>query len=267
MIAAMKLKNSCSLEGKLWQIWHHIKKQRHHFADKGPYSQSYRFSSSQVWIWELDHKEGWMPKNWWFWTVVLEKTLESPLDCRKIKLVNPKGNQHWILIGRADVESEATIFWPLDEKCQLIGKEPNSGKDWRQEKQQTTEDDMVECHHQCNGHEFEQTGRKRTGKPAVLQSMGSQSVGHEIISPKKAMASHSSTLAWKIPWMEEPGRLQSMGLLRVGHDWSDLVAATLKQGGRRVTVRGDVITDAEESQREQEMKIVYCWFWGWRKRP
>ena len=110
---------------------HQIKKKRHDFANKGPYSQSYGFSCSHVQMWELDHKEGWVPKNWCFQTVVLGKTLESPLDSCVIKGVNPKGSKPWIFIGRTDVE--ALIFWPSDGKSQLIGKDPDAGKDWRQE--------------------------------------------------------------------------------------------------------------------------------------
>ena len=132
-----------------------IKKQRHHFADKILYRQSYGFCSSHVQMWVLDYKEGWAPKNWSFWTVVLEKTLESPLDY-KIKPVNPKGNQPWIFIGRTDVEAEAPILWPPDMKSRLIGKDPNARKDWVQEKEMT-EDEMVGWHHLLNGHEFEQT--------------------------------------------------------------------------------------------------------------
>ena len=109
-----------------------FKKQRHHFADKGPYSQTYGFCSSHVQVWELDHKEGWAPKNWCFWTVVLEKTLESHLDC-KIKPLNPKGNQPWIFIGRTDAEAEVPIFWPSDLKSWLSGKAPDAGKNWGQE--------------------------------------------------------------------------------------------------------------------------------------
>ena len=101
-----------------------IKKQRYHFADKDPCSQSCGFSSSHVQMWELDHKEGCAPKNWCFWTVVLEKTLESPLDCKEIKPVNPKGNQSWMFTGRIDAEAEAPIIWPPDAKSQLIGKRP-----------------------------------------------------------------------------------------------------------------------------------------------
>ena len=106
-------------------------------------------------MWELDHIESWVPKNWCFWTVVLEKTLESPLDCKEIKPVNPKRNQSWMFIGRTDVEAEAPILWPPDVKNWLIRKDPDVGKDWRQEKR-TAEDEMVGWHHQLNGHEFEQ---------------------------------------------------------------------------------------------------------------
>ena len=119
----------------------HIKKQRHYFADKGPSSQSYGFSSSHVWMWELENKEDWAPKNWCFWIVVLEKTLESPLDCREIKPVYPKGNQSWIFIGRTD--AEASVLWPPDVKSQIIRKDPNPGKDWRQEEKGMTENEMV----------------------------------------------------------------------------------------------------------------------------
>ena len=104
-----------------------------YFANKGPSSQTYGFSSSHVWMWELDNKESWAPKNWCFWTVVLEKTLESPFDCKESQPVNPKGNQSWIFTGRTDVEAEAPILWPPDMKNWLIGKEPDAGKDWRWE--------------------------------------------------------------------------------------------------------------------------------------
>ena len=131
-------------------------KQRHHFADKGPSSQSYGFSSSHVWLWEVDHKENWAPKNWCFWTVVLRKTLESPLDCKAIKPVNPKGNQPWIFIGSTDAEAEAPILWPPGVMSQLTRKEANAGKDWRQEEKQTTEEEMVGWHHWLDGHKLEQ---------------------------------------------------------------------------------------------------------------
>ena len=111
----------------------HIKKQRHCFANKGPSSQSYGFSSSHVWMWELDSKESWALKNWCFWTVVLEKTLESPLDCKEIEPVHPKGNHSWIFIGRTDIEAETPIIWPPHVKNWLTWKDPVAGKDWRQE--------------------------------------------------------------------------------------------------------------------------------------
>ena len=133
----------------------HIKKQRHYFVNKGPCSQGYGFSSSHVWMWELDYKDSWAPKNWCFWTVVLEKILESPLDCKEIQLVHPKGYQSWIFIGKTDVEAETPILWPPDGKSWLIGKGPDAGKDWRQEEKGTTEDEMVGWHHWLNGREFE----------------------------------------------------------------------------------------------------------------
>ena len=151
----MKLKDACSLEEKLWPTWQHIKKQRHYFAKKGPASQSYGFSLSHVWVWELDYKEGRASKNWCFWTVVLQKTLENPLDCKEIQPVHPKGNQSCILIGRTKVEAETPILWPPDVKNWLIWKDPDAGKDWRQEEKGMTEDEMVGCHHRLNGHEFE----------------------------------------------------------------------------------------------------------------
>ena len=134
-----------------------IKKQRHHFADKSPSSQSYHFSSSHVWMWELDHEKGWALKNWCFWTVILEKTLESPLDCKEIQPVHPKGNQSWIFIARTDAEAETPILWPPDAKNWLIRKDPDAGKDWRREEKGMTEDEMVGWHHPLNGHKFEQT--------------------------------------------------------------------------------------------------------------
>ena len=122
--------------------------------DKGPYSQSYGFSSSSVWIWESDDKEVWALKDGWFQTVVLKKTLESPLDSKKIDPVNLKGNQPWIFIGSTDVEAKSSIFWSLDEK---IGKNLDAGKDWRQKEKRVTEDEMIRKHHWLSGHEFEQT--------------------------------------------------------------------------------------------------------------
>ena len=133
----------------------HVKKQRHYFADKGLSSQSYDFSSSHVWMWELDYKESWAPKNRCIWTVGLQKALESPLDCKEIQPVHPKGNQSWIFIGRTDAEAETPILWPPDAKSWFIGKDPDAGKDWRQREKGTTENEMVGWHHWFNGHEFE----------------------------------------------------------------------------------------------------------------
>ena len=124
--------------------------------NKGPYSQSYGFSSGHVWMWELDHKEDWVPKDWSFWTVLLEKSLQSSLDCKKMKPVNSKGNQPWILTGRTDAEVEAPILWPYDGKSWLTRKDSDAGKGWKQEEKGTTEDEMVGWHHWLNGCEFEQ---------------------------------------------------------------------------------------------------------------
>ena len=111
---------------------HHIKTQRHYFADKGLASQNYGFSSSHLWMWELDYKESWVLKNWCFWTVVLGKTLESSLDSKEIQPVFPIGDQSWVFIGKTDVEAETPILWPPDAKSWLIWKDPDAGKDWRQ---------------------------------------------------------------------------------------------------------------------------------------
>ena len=139
------------------------------FADKCLYTQSHGFPSSHVWMWELDYKESWARKNWCFLTVVLEKTLESPLGNKEIQPVNSKGNQSQILIERTDTEAEAPKFRPPDVKSWLIGKDSDAGKDWRQEEKGETEDEMGGWHHWVNEHEFEQTpGDRRTGKPGVL---------------------------------------------------------------------------------------------------
>ena len=129
-------------------------RERHYFADKGPPSLSYGFSSSHVWMWGLDYKESWVPKDWCFWTMVL-KTLESPLDCKEIQPVHHKGNQSWIFIGRTDAEAQTPILWPPDGKNWLIWKDPDAGKDWRCEEKGTTEDEIAGWHHWLNGHECE----------------------------------------------------------------------------------------------------------------
>ena len=153
--AAMKLKDAYSLEGSYDQPRQHIKKQRHYFANKGPSSQGYGFSRGHVWMWELDYKESWAPENGCFWTVVLEKTLESPLDSKEIQAIHPKGDQSWVFIGRTDVEAEVPILRPSDVKSWFIWKDPDAGKDWRQGEKGTTEDEIVGWHHWLNGHEFE----------------------------------------------------------------------------------------------------------------
>ena len=130
--------------------------QRHHFADKDPFSQSYGFSSSHVFMWGLDYKESWVSKNWCFWTVVLEKTLENPLVSKEIQPVHPEGNQSWIVIRRTDVETETLILWPPDVKNWLIGKDPDAGKDWRQEKKRMTKHEMVGWHQGLDEHQCEQ---------------------------------------------------------------------------------------------------------------
>ena len=166
--AAMKLR--CLLPGRktMTNLDSILKKQRHRFADKGPYSQSCGFPSSRVWMWELDHKEGWTPKNWCFQTVMLEKALESPLDCKEIKSVNPKENQLWIFIGRSDAEAEAPILWLPDAKSHFSGKDPDAGKDEGHEEKRATEDKMVGWHHQLNGHEFEQTLGNSEGQESLV---------------------------------------------------------------------------------------------------
>ena len=132
----------------------HIKKQRHHFVNKGPSSQGYGFSSSHVWMWELDYEESWALKNWCFWTVVLEKTLESPLDCKEIQPVLSEGGQSWVFIGRTDAKTETPVLWTPHAKSWLIGKDSDAGRDWGQEEKGTTEDEMAGWHCRLDGHEF-----------------------------------------------------------------------------------------------------------------
>ena len=166
--AAMKFRDTYSLEGQ------HIKKQRHEFVNKGPFSQGYGFSSGYVWMWELDYKKSWAVKNWCFWTVVLEKTLESPLYCKEIQPVHPKGSKSWVFTGRTDVEAETPILWPPHAKSWLIGKDPDAGRHWRQEEKGTTEDEMVGWHHQLDGREFGYTpgAGDRQGGLACCDSWG-----------------------------------------------------------------------------------------------
>ena len=145
----------------------HIKKQRHLSANKSPYSQLYDFSKRDVQMWVLDHKKGRAAKNWCFQIVVLEKILESPLVCTEIKPVNPKGSQPWIFIGRTDAEDEPPILWPPHAKSKLIGKDPDVGKNGRQEEKGTTEGKMVRWLHQLNGHQFEQAPEDEEGQGSL----------------------------------------------------------------------------------------------------
>ena len=161
----------------------HIKKQRHYFANKGPSSQSYGFSSGHIWMWELNYKESWAPKNWCFWIVVLEKTLESPLDFKEIQPVHPKGNQSWLFIGRTDAKAETPVLWPPGAKNWLFGKDTDAGKDWRRE------EEMIE-----------------DGWDGWIASL-----------TQWTWVWVSSRSWW---WTERPGMLQSTGLQRVRHDWA-----------------------------------------------
>ena len=141
-----EIKRRLSFERKIMTNLDSILKSRHYYANKGTSNQDYGFSSSHVWMWELDYKEDWVPKSWCFWTVVLEKTLENPLDCKEIQPVHPKGNQSWICFERTDAEAETPILWTPDVKNWLTRKDPEAGKDWRREKG-TTGDKMVGWHH------------------------------------------------------------------------------------------------------------------------
>ena len=123
------------------------------FANKGPSSQGYGFSSSHVWMWELDCEESWVPKNWFFWTAVLQKTLESPLDCKEIQPVHSEGDLSWVFFGRNEAKAETLVLWPLHAKSWLIGKNSDAGRDWGHEEKGTTEDEMAGWHHQLNGRE------------------------------------------------------------------------------------------------------------------
>ena len=150
----MKLSDACSSEEKLWHTYTALAETL--LCWQSPNDQSYGFPSSHVWMWELKHKEIWALKNWCFWSVVLEKTLESSSDYKEIKPVNPKGNQSWIFIGRIDAEADTAILWRPDGKSQILRKDPEVGKDWRQEEKKMTEDEIIGWHHQLDGHEFEQ---------------------------------------------------------------------------------------------------------------
>ena len=175
-------------------LFQHIEKQRHYFANKGSSSQGYGFSSGHVWLWELDYKESWVPKNWWFWSVMLEKTLESSLDCKEIQPVHLKGDLSWVFIGRTDVEAETPILWPPDAMSWLIWKDPDAGKDWGQEEKGTTEDKMVGWHHRLDGHGFGWT-------PGVGDEQGGlvccNSWGHDSATELNSFT-HQTGLYWSL---------------------------------------------------------------------
>ena len=165
--AAMKLKDAYSLEGKLWPTQIAYSKAEPLLCQQRFVSQGYGFSCGHVWMWELDCEESWVPKNWCFWTVVLEKTLESPLDSKEIQPVHPKGDQSWVFIGRT-VEAETPILCPPDAKSWLIWKDPDAGKDWRREKKLIAEDEMAGWHHWLNGYEFEWTPGAGDGQGGLV---------------------------------------------------------------------------------------------------
>ena len=154
VIVAVTFKDAYSLEGKLWPTYTAYWKQRYYYANKGLSSQGYGLSSGHIWMWESNCEESWAPKNWWFWTVELEKTLESPLECKEIQPVHPKGDKSWVFIGRTDVEAETPILWPPDAKSWLVRKDSDAGKDWGKEEKGTTEDEMTGWHHRFNVHGF-----------------------------------------------------------------------------------------------------------------
>ena len=158
----------------------HIKSQWHYFVNKVLSSQSYVFPVVMLWLWNLDHKKSWVPKNWCFWTVVLKKTLENPLDCKKIQPVHPKENQSWIFIGRTDVEAETPILWLPDTKSWLIWKDLDSGKDWRREEKGRKRMSWLDGITDSMDMSFKMSGNCWwTGKPGVLWSLGSQRARHD----------------------------------------------------------------------------------------
>ena len=159
----------------------HIKKQRHYFANKGPSGQGYGFSSCHVWMWELDCEESWALKNWCFWSVVLEKTLESPLDCKEIQPVHSEGDQSWVFTGRTDVEAETPILWPPRAKSWLIGKDPDAERDWGQEEKGDDRgwDGLMASPTRWTWVWVNSGSWWWTGRPDMLRFMGSQRVGDD----------------------------------------------------------------------------------------
>ena len=167
-VCSHEIKRRLLLGRKVMTNLDSIEKQRHYFVNKGPSSQGYGFSSSHVRMWELDYKESWVLKNWCFWTVVLEKTLESPLDCKEIQPVHSKGDQSWVFFGRTDAKAETPVLWPPHAKGWLIGKDSDAGRDWGQEEKGTTEDEMAGWHHRLDGHESEWTPGVGDGQGSLV---------------------------------------------------------------------------------------------------
>ena len=235
----------------------------------------YGFSSSHVWMWELYYKESWVPKNWCFRTVVLEKTLESPLDCKEIQPVHPKGNQSWVFIGRTDAEAETPIFWPTDVKSWLIWKDPGVGKDQRQEEKGMTEDEMVGWHHQLNGHEFgklPQLVMDREARCALVHWVAkSQTLSDWTklnCEPFQVSWQWSSTESWQVAWdhhaLRQPQVIQERARVRVGNQGkrcNQLGPLTCPlDGALTVSVETEKETSRETAQgrrSESESSFVY----------
>ena len=173
----------------------HIKKQRHYFANKAPSSQGYGFSSGHVWMWELDCEESWAPKNWCFWTVELEKTLESPLDCKEIQPVHLKGDQSWVFIGGTHAKAETPVLWPPHAKSWLTGKDSDAGRDW--EGDDRGWDGWMASPTQWTWVWVNSGSWWWTGRPGVLRFMGSQRVGHDWVT-------ELNWTEWSLCWSSVP---------------------------------------------------------------
>ena len=205
------------------QLRQNIKKQRHYFVNKGPSSQGYGFSSGHVWIWQLDYKESWVQKNWCFWTVVLEKTLESPLDCKKIQLVHPKENQSWTFFGRTDVEAETPILWPPDEKNCLIRRDADVGEGLKAGREGNNRGWDGWMASPLNGHEFEQAlgVGDRQGGLACCSIWGCKGSDRAIELNWKKVKSLSRIRLFATPWTVAYHAPPSMGFSRQEY-WSGL---------------------------------------------
>ena len=189
---------------------------KNHFADKGPYSQSHGFSSSDTRMWELNHKEGWAPKNWCFQTVVLEKTLESPLDSKESKLVNPKGNQPEYSLEGLMLKLKLQYFGHLMQRANSLEKHPDAGKDWSKKEKRETKDKMVGWHHRLNGYDFEQTlGDMKDREPGVLQSV------HRVVKSQTQLCDWTTTATTtSYPSGIYPRKLNKIGLTFEINQWN-----------------------------------------------